>query len=51
MMSLQEECDGIKRAIECDDVSSIQQLLSENVDVIDAKISCLFGVSIVKHNV
>ena len=42
------ECDKIIQAIHYDDVSTIQQLLAEDVDVINADV---LGVSIVKHNV
>ena len=50
MMSLQEECDRIEQAIEDDDVTTVQQLLADNVDVINAEIVIL-GVSDVIHNV
>ena len=50
MMSLQEECDRIKQAIGNNDVPTIQQLLADNIDVINADIDWL-GVSDVIHNV
>ena len=51
MISLQEECDRIEQAIEDDDVTTIQQLLADNVDVINADIVRWSGVSDVIYNV
>ena len=44
------ECDRIKQAIKDDDVTTIQQLLDDNIDVINADI-VLFRVSDVILNV
>ena len=49
MMSLWGECDKIEQAIEVNDVSTIQQLLDNDVDVINADI--VRGVSEVVHDV
>ena len=51
MISLQEECDRIEQAIEDDDVTTIQQLLADNVDVINADIVSWSEVSDVIYNV
>ena len=52
MMSLQEECDKIQQAVWNNDVSTIQQLLDNNIDVINADVfSDKWRVSDVLHNV
>ena len=51
MMSLQEECDKIRETIFNDDVTTIQELLADDVDVINADVVDIWGVSGVEHNV